>query len=50
MVDDEDKEMFIKLAKTEKSKILLYWLKDLVFKKALTMDDVLELMAEINKK
>ena len=49
MINKLDKEMFIKLCKTQKSKYVLLWLKDLVLKKALTMDDVLDLFAEIKK-
>ena len=49
MIDNYDKEMFIKLCKTQKSKLVLIWLKDLVLKNALTMDDVLELFDELKK-
>ena len=47
MIDKYDREMFIKLSKTGKSKILLLWLKDLVLKKALSMEDVLDLFKEL---
>ena len=49
MIDERDREMFIKLSKTNKSKLLLFWLKDLVLTKSLTMEDVLDLMSELNK-
>ena len=49
MVKEKDKEMFIKLCKTNKTKLVLEWLKDLVLQKYLTMDDVLDLMAELKK-
>ena len=48
MIDNSDREMFIKLSKIGKSKLLLCWLKDLVLKKALTMEDVLDLFNEIS--
>ena len=47
MIDKRNKEMFIKLSKTGKSKLILLWLKDLALNGTLTMDDVLELMAEL---
>ena len=47
MIDARDKEMFIKLSKTGKSKLVLLWLKDLAQNGTLTMEDVLELMKEL---
>lgn len=48
MINESDREIFIKLSKMEKSKLLLCWLKDLVLKNALTMEDVLDLFNEIS--